>query len=39
AYTHQRMLFLWQMEPGNAAYNVPMAVRLNGPLDRQAFIT
>ncbi|KPX60695.1 Pyoverdine sidechain peptide synthetase IV, D-Asp-L-Ser component, partial [Pseudomonas amygdali pv. lachrymans] len=36
SYAQQRMLFLWQMEPGNAAYNVPMAVRLNGPLDRQA---
>ncbi|MCH5610709.1 amino acid adenylation domain-containing protein [Pseudomonas syringae pv. syringae] len=36
SYAQQRMLFLWQMEPGNAAYNVPMAVRLNGALDRQA---
>ncbi|WP_183144078.1 non-ribosomal peptide synthetase, partial [Pseudomonas amygdali] len=36
SYAQQRMLFLWQMEPGNAAYNVPMAVRLNGRLDRQA---
>ncbi|RMV71106.1 Pyoverdine sidechain peptide synthetase IV, D-Asp-L-Ser component, partial [Pseudomonas caricapapayae] len=36
SYAQQRMLFLWQMEPDNAAYNVPMAVRLNGPLDRQA---
>ncbi|NVL25437.1 hypothetical protein F2S68_24765, partial [Pseudomonas syringae pv. actinidiae] len=34
SYAQQRMLFLWQMEPDNAAYNVPMAVRLNGPLDR-----
>jgi hypothetical protein len=36
SYAQQRMLFLWQMEPGNAAYNVPMAVRLNGALNRQA---
>ncbi|RMS22690.1 Pyoverdine sidechain peptide synthetase II, D-Asp-L-Thr component, partial [Pseudomonas coronafaciens pv. garcae] len=36
SYAQQRMLFLWQMEPDNAAYNVPMAVRLNGPLDHQA---
>ncbi|MCQ3026240.1 amino acid adenylation domain-containing protein [Pseudomonas tremae] len=36
SYAQQRMLFLWQMEPDTAAYNVPMAVRLNGPLDRQA---
>ncbi|WP_147466849.1 condensation domain-containing protein, partial [Pseudomonas amygdali] len=39
SYAQQRMLFLWQMEPGNAAYNVPMAVRLNGALDRQALST
>ncbi|EGH99244.1 pyoverdine sidechain peptide synthetase IV, D-Asp-L-Ser component, partial [Pseudomonas amygdali pv. lachrymans str. M302278] len=36
SYAQQRMLFLWQMEPDTAAYNVPMAVRLSGPLDRQA---
>ena len=36
SYAQQRMLFLWQMEPDNSAYNVPMAVRLNGPLDQAA---
>ena len=36
SYAQQRMLFLWQMEPDNSAYNVPMAVRLNGPLDQTA---
>lgn len=36
SHAQQRMLFLWQMEPGNATYNVPMAVRLNGALDGQA---
>ncbi len=36
SYAQQRMLFLWQMEPGNAAYNVPLAVLLNGALDGQA---
>ncbi|OLS62233.1 non-ribosomal peptide synthetase [Pseudomonas putida] len=36
SYAQQRMLFLWQMEPDNSAYNVPMAVRLNGPLDHAA---
>ncbi|MFJ4145436.1 amino acid adenylation domain-containing protein [Pseudomonas sp. NPDC089734] len=35
SYAQQRMLFLWQLEPGNIAYNVPMAVRLNGPLDER----
>jgi amino acid adenylation domain-containing protein/non-ribosomal peptide synthase protein (TIGR01720 family) len=36
SYAQQRMLFLWQLEPGNIAYNVPLAVRLEGPLDRAA---
>ncbi|MCQ9473778.1 amino acid adenylation domain-containing protein, partial [Pseudomonas alliivorans] len=36
SYAQQRMLFLWQMEPHNIAYNVPLAVRLNGPLNPQA---
>ncbi len=29
----QRLWFLDQLEPGNAAYNIPLAVRLKGPLD------
>ncbi|MGE8408413.1 MAG: amino acid adenylation domain-containing protein, partial [Pseudomonas sp.] len=36
SYAQQRMLFLWQMEPDNSAYNVPMAVRLSGPLNEAA---
>ncbi|WP_175653603.1 non-ribosomal peptide synthetase, partial [Pseudomonas sp. Marseille-P9899] len=36
SYAQQRMLFLWQMEPDNSAYNVPMAVRLSGALDDAA---
>ncbi|MDR0281376.1 MAG: amino acid adenylation domain-containing protein, partial [Paucimonas sp.] len=36
SYAQQRMLFLWQMEPDNSAYNVPMAVRLSGSLDQAA---
>ncbi|MCU1734442.1 MULTISPECIES: non-ribosomal peptide synthase/polyketide synthase [unclassified Pseudomonas] len=36
SYAQQRMLFLWQMEPDNSAYNVPMAVRLSGALDAAA---
>lgn len=31
------MWFLWQLDPQGAAYNLPMAVRLSGPLDRAAF--
>ncbi|MEE1925826.1 amino acid adenylation domain-containing protein [Pseudomonas sp. 148P] len=34
SYAQQRMLFLWQMAPDDSAYNVPMAVRLNGTLDQ-----
>ena len=36
SHAQQRMLFLWQLEPGNSAYNVPMAVRLGGALDQAA---
>ncbi|UCZ84387.1 amino acid adenylation domain-containing protein [Pseudomonas sp. L5B5] len=34
SYAQQRMWFLWQLDPQSAAYNLPNAVRLNGPLDR-----
>nr|WP_244216303.1 non-ribosomal peptide synthase/polyketide synthase [Pseudomonas daroniae] len=30
------MWFLWQLDPQGAAYNLPMAVRLNGELDSSA---
>ncbi|WP_152360000.1 non-ribosomal peptide synthase/polyketide synthase [Pseudomonas aeruginosa] len=36
SYAQQRMWFLWHLEPQSGAYNLPSAVRLNGPLDRQA---
>ncbi|QXH49544.1 amino acid adenylation domain-containing protein [Pseudomonas fakonensis] len=36
SYAQQRMWFLWQLEPQGAAYNLPGAVGLDGPLDRQA---
>ena len=36
SYAQQRMLFLWQLEPGNVAYNVPLAVRLQGTVDQDA---
>ncbi|WP_412462119.1 amino acid adenylation domain-containing protein [Pseudomonas sp. SC11] len=32
SYAQQRMWFLWQLEPHSAAYNLPMAVRLDGEL-------
>ncbi|WP_435635616.1 amino acid adenylation domain-containing protein [Pseudomonas solani] len=36
SYAQQRMWFLWQLDPQSGAYNLPSAVRLNGPLDRAA---
>ncbi|WP_079229192.1 non-ribosomal peptide synthetase [Pseudomonas putida] len=36
SYAQQRMWFLWQLEPGSAAYNLPGAVRLLGSLNHQA---
>ena len=36
SYAQQRMWFLWQLEPHSAAYNLPSAVRLLGPLNRSA---
>ncbi|MDI2591093.1 amino acid adenylation domain-containing protein [Pseudomonas sp. 681] len=36
SYAQQRMWFLWQLDPQSAAYNLPMAVRLDGELQPQA---
>ncbi|MEB0048644.1 MULTISPECIES: amino acid adenylation domain-containing protein [unclassified Pseudomonas] len=36
SYAQQRMWFLWQLDPQSAAYNLPMAVRLNGALQPEA---
>ncbi|GAU68943.1 putative non-ribosomal peptide synthetase [Streptomyces sp. NBRC 110611] len=33
SFSQQRMWFLEQLTPGNAAYSVPGAMRVNGPLD------
>jgi len=35
SYAQQRLLFLWQMEPHSAAYNMAAALRLQGSLDEQ----
>ncbi|HEX7330757.1 MAG TPA: amino acid adenylation domain-containing protein, partial [Pyrinomonadaceae bacterium] len=37
SFSQQRLWFLHQLQTGDAAYNVPLAVRLNGRLDVGAF--
>ncbi|MDU9390191.1 non-ribosomal peptide synthetase [Pseudomonas sp. zfem002] len=36
SYAQRRQWFLWQLEPHSAAYNMPVALRLNGALDIDA---
>ena len=36
SFAQQRLWYLDQLEPGNAAYNNPVALRLSGPLDTAA---
>ncbi|WP_193075959.1 non-ribosomal peptide synthetase [Pseudomonas sp. FME51] len=36
SYAQRRMWFLWQLDPQSGAYNLPMAVRLHGELNRNA---
>ena len=36
SYAQQRLLFLWQLEPDSAAYNMAAALRLRGELDESA---
>ncbi|CRL51460.1 non-ribosomal peptide synthetase [Pseudomonas sp. URMO17WK12:I11] len=33
SYAQQRQWFLWQLDPQSAAYNIPAALRLHGPLN------
>ena len=34
SYAQERQWFLWQLDPHSAAYHVPSALRLKGPLDK-----
>lgn len=36
SYAQQRLWFLQQLEPTSTAYNMPLAVRMRGKLDREA---
>ncbi|WLH81392.1 non-ribosomal peptide synthase/polyketide synthase [Pseudomonas sp. FP2335] len=36
SYAQERQWFLWQLDPHSAAYHVPSALRLKGPLDQVA---
>ncbi|WCM49880.1 amino acid adenylation domain-containing protein [Pseudomonas sp. WJP1] len=36
SYAQQRQWILWQLDPHSAAYNIPAALRLKGPLNRDA---
>ncbi|WP_419735507.1 amino acid adenylation domain-containing protein [Pseudomonas sp. COR18] len=36
SYAQQRLLFLWQLDPGSAAYNMAAGLRLQGRLDESA---
>jgi len=33
SYAQERQWFLWQLDPASAAYHIPTALRLRGPLD------
>ncbi|HKI03227.1 MAG TPA: amino acid adenylation domain-containing protein, partial [Thermoanaerobaculia bacterium] len=36
SFTQERLWFIDQLEPGSAVYNLPLALRLRGPLDVEA---
>ncbi|MDR9754670.1 amino acid adenylation domain-containing protein [Pseudomonas sp. SZMC_28357] len=38
SYAQQRQWILWQLDPQSAAYHIPAALRVKGPLDRHALL-
>lgn len=36
SFAQERQWFIWRLEPDSAAYNIPVALRLKGPLRRDA---
>ncbi|GER91685.1 hypothetical protein KDW_58470 [Dictyobacter vulcani] len=38
SFAQQRLWFIDQMEPANAAYNIPLALRLSGDLNAEALV-
>ncbi|UXY50549.1 non-ribosomal peptide synthetase [Pseudomonas tohonis] len=36
SFAQERQWFLWELDPTSTAYNMPLALRLRGPLDRAA---
>ena len=36
SFVQTRLWFLWRMDPGSAAYNMPLSIRLRGRLDVDA---
>ena len=38
SYAQERMWFLHRLAPQNSAYNIPVSVRLSGPLDKEALV-
>ncbi len=37
SFGQERLWYLWRLAPDTPAYNIPMAVRLEGPMDTAAF--
>ena len=38
SFAQSRLWFLWQLQPDSAAYVIPVALRLDGPLQRESLV-